>query len=82
MYRWSGTNINDNEAMNVIDETEEYIINKIKMYNFLYGRFVPDHLFIWKILFIASLSLIFVLIVTVYSPSDSEISLSSSTSKE
>ena len=40
------TNINDNEAMNVIDETEEYIINKIKMYNFLYGRFVPDHLFI------------------------------------
>jgi len=32
--------------MNVIDETEEYIINKIKMYNFLYGRFVPDHLFI------------------------------------
>lgn len=45
------TNINDNEAMNVIDETEEYIINKIKMYNFLYGRFVPDHLFIWKILF-------------------------------
>lgn len=39
------TNINDNEAMNVIDETEEYI-NKIKMYNFLYGRFVPDHLLI------------------------------------
>lgn len=40
------TNINDNEIMNVIDETEECIINKIKMYNFLYGRFVPDHLFI------------------------------------
>lgn len=39
------TNINDNEAMNIIDETEEYI-NKIKMYNFLYGRFVPDHLLI------------------------------------
>ena len=39
------TNINDNEAMNVIDETEEYI-NKIKMYNFLYGRFMFDHLFI------------------------------------
>lgn len=39
------TNINDNEAMNVIDETEEYI-NKIKMYNFLYGRIVPDHLLI------------------------------------
>lgn len=38
------TNINDNEIMNVIDETEE-CINKIKMRNFLYGMFMFEHLF-------------------------------------